>query len=49
MRTAPSSRSDVGERSLTQGVAGLVLPGTDVQSSEENSVIVPLTAFPYES
>lgn len=34
---------------LTQSVTGLVLPGTDVQSSEENSMVMPFTTFPHQT
>lgn len=34
---------------LTQGVTWLILPGTDVQSSEENSMVVPFPTFPHQT
>lgn len=34
---------------ITQGVAGLILPRTYVQSCEENSVVVPFTTFPHQT
>lgn len=35
--------------SLTEGVAGLVLPGADVQPGQENSVVVSFPAFPHQA
>lgn len=34
---------------LTQSVTGLVLPGADVQSSEEDSMVMPFTTFPHQT
>lgn len=34
---------------LTQGVTGFIFPGTDIQSSEENSVVMPFTPLTHQT